>query len=147
LDDITCKTERAWLLSIPEPSSRAIHMLEGEAVIHVYDSGERWAGCLRVRSRAKFWRLLSRRERYELATISTGSIDSSAGGWTLLDEYPQLQREGREVFEFYNVLWVGWRDGVAVRQGIGRVDKAVWELQSREEINLVLGWAFGLGVT
>ncbi|UPL02287.1 hypothetical protein LCI18_013221 [Fusarium solani-melongenae] len=136
---ITCKTERAWFLNIPVSYRLAIDKLEGEGIINPYDSKETRVGCLRVHTRIVPWRLLCKREKCELVAISIGSINSTAGGWTRLDEYPELKNQNRESFEFYNVLFVEWKDGVAHRQGIGRVDKSAWELQSREEFELVLG--------
>ncbi|KAI8656307.1 HET domain-containing protein [Fusarium sp. Ph1] len=136
---IMCKTERAWFWNIPVPYRLAVDKLEEEAVINLYDSEETWVGCLRVHTRIVLWRLLCKREKCELAAISTGSIDSTAGGWTRLDEYPELKNQNRELFEFYNVLFVEWKDGVAHRQGVGRVDKSAWGRQSREELELVLG--------
>ncbi|EEU33710.1 uncharacterized protein NECHADRAFT_89228 [Fusarium vanettenii 77-13-4] len=125
---ITCKTERAWLWNIRAPFGEPIYKLEGEAAINLSDSEGTWVGCLRVQTLTVLWRLLSKRVKY-----------STAGGWSLLDEYPELKNQGRESFEFYNVLLVDWKDGVAYRQGVGRVDKSAWELQDREEFELVLG--------
>jgi len=42
-------------------------------------------------------------------------------------------------YEFFNVLWVEWKDGVAYRKALGRVFKEVWEAQALEEVGLVLG--------
>ncbi|KAF4973567.1 hypothetical protein FSARC_176 [Fusarium sarcochroum] len=136
---ISCKTERAWFFSLPEDGGLAAHKLERDGVVNLYDSKETWVGCLRVQTRIKLWRLLCRKEKIELTAISIGSIDSDASGWTHLDEHPELERQNRGVFEFYNVLLVEWKDGVAYRHGIGRVDKLAWERQSREELELILG--------
>lgn len=136
---ITCKTERAWFLNDPVPQELDVDKLAGEAIINFCDSEEAWVGYLRVHTQTVRWRLLCNREKCELVAISMGSIDSAAGGWTRLDEYAELRNHNRELFEFYNVLFVEWKNGVARRQGIGRVDKSAWELQSREELELVLG--------
>jgi hypothetical protein len=42
-------------------------------------------------------------------------------------------------YEFYNVLRVEWRDGVAYRKGIGRVWKDAWHRQKVETRDIVLG--------
>ena len=46
---------------------------------------------------------------------------------------------GGEKYEFINVLWVDWKDGVAFRKGVGRVCREMWERQELETIDLVLG--------
>ncbi|GME28650.1 putative heterokaryon incompatibility protein [Neofusicoccum parvum] len=42
------------------------------------------------------------------------------------------------VYEFYNVLWIRWKDGYAVREALGRVEKCAWERQNLEEIDVRL---------
>jgi hypothetical protein len=44
-----------------------------------------------------------------------------------------------EMYEFYNVLWIEWKKGVAYLKGIGRVMKDIWECQALESIDLTLG--------
>ena len=46
---------------------------------------------------------------------------------------------GRRLYEFYNVMYIEWEDGVAYRVAVGRVEKAKWESISKEEIDVVLG--------
>ena len=38
-----------------------------------------------------------------------------------------------------NVLWIKWIDGVAYREGVGRILKAAWDEQGPELVDLVLG--------
>jgi len=47
--------------------------------------------------------------------------------------------QGDQYYEFYNVMWVEWTDGVAYRKGIGRVLAEFWEDLYPESINLLLG--------
>ena len=42
------------------------------------------------------------------------------------------------IIEFYYVLWIGWKDGIAYRKGLGRVMKEAWDRDATEEIDLVL---------
>ncbi|KAF2824834.1 hypothetical protein CC86DRAFT_420065 [Ophiobolus disseminans] len=42
-------------------------------------------------------------------------------------------------YDFYNVLWVEWKDGIAYRKALGRVYKEAWEAQTFEEIDVILG--------
>ena len=59
-----------------------------------------------------------------------------------MDEWEHPDRpkglEGSK-YEFYNVLWAEWKDGIAYRKGCGRVMKSAWEDEEREWIDLVLG--------
>lgn len=45
----------------------------------------------------------------------------------------------KEVYTFYNVLWVKWEDGIAYRRGVGRVKRETWESMELENVDLVLG--------
>jgi hypothetical protein len=42
-------------------------------------------------------------------------------------------------YEFYNVFWIQWEDGIAYRKGIGRVEKDIWEGQPLYWIDVALG--------
>ena len=42
-------------------------------------------------------------------------------------------------YEFYNVPWVEWVNGIAYRKAIGRVWKPVWDRQDLAEIDAILG--------
>ncbi|KAI0019651.1 heterokaryon incompatibility protein-domain-containing protein [Xylariomycetidae sp. FL0641] len=44
-----------------------------------------------------------------------------------------------ETYEFYNVLWVEWRGGVAYRRACGRVPKHIWELNASSPEDIILG--------
>ncbi|KAK7985701.1 HET-domain-containing protein [Apiospora saccharicola] len=56
-------------------------------------------------------------------------------GWHITEPQPVE----KEFWEFYNVLWVEWEDGIAYRKGIGRVERSAWERLEKEDISLVLG--------
>jgi hypothetical protein len=57
-----------------------------------------------------------------------------------MEEYCISERpKDSERYEYYNVLWIEWDDGVAYRKAVGRVEKRVWESLSLESIDLVLG--------
>ncbi|KAG4423904.1 hypothetical protein IFR04_002899 [Cadophora malorum] len=77
----------------------------------------------------------------ELVAISTGCAIEGQGACDM-DEWEHPDRpkgpEGSK-YEFYNVLWVEWKDGIAYRKGCGRVMKSAWEDEEREWIDLVLG--------
>jgi hypothetical protein len=40
---------------------------------------------------------------------------------------------------FFNVMWVEWRDGIAYRKAVGRVEESVWRSVFSREIDVVLG--------
>jgi hypothetical protein len=42
-------------------------------------------------------------------------------------------------YEYYYVMWISRSGEVAYRQGLGRVEKNIWEAQKRENIHLRLG--------
>lgn len=44
-----------------------------------------------------------------------------------------------EVYEFYNVLWVEWLNGVASRKALGRVSKDAWERNRPQVASITLG--------
>ncbi|RGP79278.1 heterokaryon incompatibility [Fusarium longipes] len=136
---IATRAERAFFHNIPESYGQAVDRLEGEAVVKLCDTEQTWVGCLRVQTRTILWRLLSKKVKCELVAISQGYMNSNAHGWPRLDEHEALKNQGLDKFEFYNVLLIEWKDGIAYRQGIGRVDKSAWEAESREQIDLVLG--------
>ena len=52
---------------------------------------------------------------------------------------PQLEIEWVEVLEAYNVLWIGWSNGIAYRKGLGKVDADMWRQQPRDIVDIVLG--------
>ncbi|KAK0671525.1 heterokaryon incompatibility protein-domain-containing protein [Cercophora samala] len=54
--------------------------------------------------------------------------------WKLNDEICEL-----EEYEFYNVLWVERRDGIAYRRGSGTVWKEGWHRQNPEVRDIILG--------
>jgi len=52
-----------------------------------------------------------------------------------LAEHPKVS----DRYEYYNVLWIKWENGIAYRHGIGRVLKSIWESHGIETVEVVLG--------
>jgi len=52
-----------------------------------------------------------------------------------LEERPKTS----EFYEWYNVLWIEWKIGIAYRKALGRVWKSAWEAHDPEWIDLTLG--------
>ncbi|PQE06015.1 heterokaryon incompatibility protein [Rutstroemia sp. NJR-2017a BBW] len=82
----------------------------------------------------------------ELVAISKGCtvrMRPNLEEWRYL--CPELDHEGvpniyrENPYEFYNCLWVEWKDGIAYRKALGRVEKSMWEGLELEEIELILG--------
>jgi hypothetical protein len=64
----------------------------------------------------------------------TGEVPSDSDG-TLRYKYWNTL----EVYEWYNVLWIEWKDGIAYRKGLGRVSKEAWESMDLEAVDVLLG--------
>lgn len=80
----------------------------------------------------------------ELVAISRGSSRNANPGtsWFLHEALPELvvnELRGLRKYQWYNVLWVKWEDGIAYRQGIGRVWKPIWERLSLKTVDVKLG--------
>jgi hypothetical protein len=79
----------------------------------------------------------------EVIEISAGSVKDREAEKQSFDEWEWggclESRLSRKVYEFYNVLWISWEDGVAYRKALGRVEKHVWEALEKEKIDVILG--------
>ncbi|KAI1213344.1 HET-domain-containing protein [Annulohypoxylon truncatum] len=140
---ITCKTRRGWLLAAKEFENPG---RKRGSMISLRDQAGNWAGALLLHEPLfeEANRNTDNRIRVELVEIASGSVRNDARyleplnqileEW-VLDERPK----GGPCYEYYYVLWIEWRDEIAYRKGLGRVQKHAWELQDREWIDLVLG--------
>jgi uncharacterized protein with NRDE domain len=76
----------------------------------------------------------------ELLAISRGKATLS--GLDCDSAFPELYedhiRKFEDVFEFYNVLYIEWEDSYVVREGLGRVEKSIWEQQDLKEVDVEL---------
>jgi hypothetical protein len=59
--------------------------------------------------------------------------------YDLAERSHEERPKSAERYEFYNVLWIEWKDGIAYRKGVGRVEKSMWEAQPLEWIQVTLG--------
>ena len=50
-----------------------------------------------------------------------------------------FSKPDKTVYEFYDVLWVEYEDGVAYRKAIGRVRKEVWDRETLGWVDITLG--------
>ncbi|KAH8196147.1 hypothetical protein TruAng_009682 [Truncatella angustata] len=90
-------------------------------------------------------------ETFELVEIAEGAVlgDKTVSCWGdfgfKLAPMPEVavpvktfaQREPEHAVVY--VMWIKWRNGVAYRQGLGRVLKTAWRRDASEEIDLMLG--------
>ncbi|KAK4204751.1 heterokaryon incompatibility protein-domain-containing protein [Triangularia verruculosa] len=53
-------------------------------------------------------------------------------------DHPERPR-GDPWYEYYYVMWIEWKDGVAYRKGLGTVVRSIWEAQDRKPVHLMLG--------
>ena len=103
----------------------------------VDDEGN-WAGTIRLNT--------SRTDRlppglsYELIALSAAKAENSGNYDGKLDEWeiPERPQDSR-FYEFYYVMWIEWERGIAYRKAIGTVYKPMWERQTREDIDVILG--------
>ncbi|KAH8885446.1 hypothetical protein GQ53DRAFT_751170 [Thozetella sp. PMI_491] len=76
--------------------------------------------------------------KLELVSLSQGWSLWTANMAELRDKRTAA-RTSTERYEFHNVLWVQWKDGVASRYGLGRVMADCWASLEPEAVDLVLG--------
>ena len=81
-------------------------------------------------------------EPCELVAVSKGSVKPlPEGGPTdtvTADLYWDELPKTNGLYEFYNVLWIKWEGDHVVREGVGRVEKSIWEQQKLEPIDTQL---------
>jgi hypothetical protein len=139
---ISCTVERCFLSLRKRHSRFRGRSFELGYYCSLFDNQGTWAGSLRPHYDSQIEVTSGTRlQECELVSISQGVVNNSPkthpawiDEWDLLDR-PKLT----EKYEFHNVLWIIWENGIAYRQGLGRVMKEVWEQQKAEEILLVLG--------
>lgn len=117
---------------------------KGEIVIR--DKSGRWAGCLILQYHLDFDETghsmeenLNVGDALELVAISQGFAYNDWVEHHLCEWHHEERPRSGEKYEWYNVLWVDWHDGIAKRNAVGRIHKAMWEDQALEVIDLVLG--------
>ncbi|CZR66242.1 uncharacterized protein PAC_16143 [Phialocephala subalpina] len=137
---LSCEIDKAWLL-LGEKISR------GHMSFSLRDHGGAWAGAIQLHEDPLKGSLISYepakvfQERWcELVAISRGHAQNSIEDLDLPEwEMRERPKPEHHMYEFYNVLWIEWKEGVAYRKGIGRVMKDIWDCQALERIDLILG--------
>ena len=101
----------------------------------VGDHGE-WIGVLRLPTE------LPSNKIFEIIELSRGSVRKSESERDTFDEWdrPGFERCWADgIYEFYNVMAVSWKNGVAYREAVGRIEKSSWDEINTRDIDIVLG--------
>jgi hypothetical protein len=134
---LSFRTQRTWLcvgedVSIYRPC------------VSVRDNSGPWAGILNPHNEQDLALLLRdagpfpRKPIIELIAISRGSAYNARYG-TSLDEWRLEERpKSFENYEYFNVLWIEWDDGIAYRKALGRIVMEIWERQVLELVDVTL---------
>ncbi|PQE13531.1 heterokaryon incompatibility protein [Rutstroemia sp. NJR-2017a WRK4] len=160
---LSCYTKRGWLQlaeTVPvkiQLDRGGLHYKSDWTVLRTMNGT--WAGALNFQSSeqetssisdsmsdASDEPIVAQSTTIELVAISKGCtvrLRPNLEEWRYL--CPELDHEGvpniyrENPYEFYNCLWVEWKDGIAYRKALGRVEKSMWEGLELEEIELILG--------
>lgn len=116
------------------------------AHVSMRTSQNEWAGVIRLHSRDHFERQgldpAKSPVELQLIAISRGFIANGLESY-VAREIPEYVLEERpkagEKYEFYNIMWISWRNGIAYREGLGRVHKDKWDSLQVSSIDIVLG--------
>ncbi|EJP60925.1 heterokaryon incompatibility protein [Beauveria bassiana ARSEF 2860] len=138
---ISCCTRRAYMLS-----AERIRKFYGKApVFSLRDEYGRWVGALEplVRFAESADRMnMQEDELVEVVELARGCCPDTTASETGIEELDHPERRGGTDdgwYHFHWVMWIEWEEEVAYRKGIGRICSTVWETQSKEHINLMLG--------
>ncbi|QDS75313.1 hypothetical protein FKW77_001554 [Venturia effusa] len=83
------------------------------------------------------------RETYSLSNPDFPGIElielSRERGNTMMDGASWQPRNKAGFFEFVNIMWIEWQDGIAYRKAIGQIMQHVWDGYELETIDVTLG--------
>ena len=134
-----CNTHRAWLhASFDEAPQR-----KSQLRVWLRDQEGFWVGVLLLHNEAdlaSLEKVSPSGPRVELVAISRGQVPNSSKDLAFMElshaEFPKTSK----LYEFYNVLWIEWQDGIAYRRAHGRVLRNMWEKHPElEPVAFVLG--------
>jgi hypothetical protein len=133
-----CSTRRTYLFA----NSSEYEYTGANKFVWLRDAKKKWAGVLLLHAESdrEFFKSESEeRVKVELVAISKGHIPNDEWQHAPAEMEHEERFKETELYEFYNVLWVEWKQGIAYRRGHGRVEKGVWEGLDVEKVELVLG--------
>jgi hypothetical protein len=137
-----CTTSRGYLKFGEAKTSTSSRC----SAVNLMTKWNRWAGCIRMNCRpSEVEAILAQQQQSckglcELVEMSAGSVKNQQVEEQSFDEWNNpkcLRRKG--FYEFVNVLWIEWIDGIAYRKALGRVRKNVWRKEAKQKIQLTLG--------
>ncbi|OHE94399.1 hypothetical protein CORC01_10327 [Colletotrichum orchidophilum] len=107
------------------------------------DPDGRWAGVLRLNassSNSAEFHGAAVGETCELMEVSAGSVENQRGGDVSVDEWEDAECPRHTgTYDFVNVLWIEWVNGVAYRKALGRVWESALAGVAAEEAHITLG--------
>ncbi|KAH7068234.1 heterokaryon incompatibility protein-domain-containing protein [Paraphoma chrysanthemicola] len=134
---LSCQTQRTWLHLGGYIQTE--YMYEKDpTLVSLLDGDGMWAGALKLHDEQLF-ATFSVGPPIELVAISKGYAYNSSKNEEIHEWDLEERPHSTEKYEFFNVLWVEWNNGIAYRKALGRVNAEVWLAQDLENISLVLG--------
>ncbi|KAK1961804.1 heterokaryon incompatibility protein [Colletotrichum sublineola] len=130
-----------WMYSPENLLARSVQVPH----VSLYTSHSEWAGVLRLHSHDYLeTRNLDPAKgpiEVQLIAISRGFIpnDLEYNGGNFAEYAREERPKHGQRYEFYNVMWINWRDGIAFREGLGRVRKETWDALQAPTIDIILG--------
>ena len=115
--------------------------------VPIRDANDAWVGILRVPNeeilasvRLEKTDTILESRPLEFIALSRGYADASRKEEPGLDEWLLEERPvTKGLYEFYNVMWIEWKNGIAYRIALGRILREVWEGQNLEWVDVTLG--------
>lgn len=136
---LSCETKRAWFCLGEKISRRQMSF----SLRHQDGS---WAGVIHLHEDPPKRNLtscdpknVSQERRCKLVAISLGQAYNSIEDLDLAEWKMRERPKQTPMYEFYNVLWIEWKERIAYRKGIGRVMKDIWDRQALQCFHLILG--------
>lgn len=115
--------------------------------VDLLDSAGKWCGVLRLNRSLRAVDVQAFLDNevgkhngmVELIEISAGEVLNQSIEEKSFDEWNREEcPRHKGLYEFINVLWIQWENGVAYREALGRVTKDVWRKTATEKIPVVL---------
>ena len=135
---IFCSTYRTFLFA----NAKEAEFRGPSRTIILRDTNGKWAGVLLLQNKSdqeEFKTEEGDGVKVEVVAISRGYTPNSEWQHAPAEMGHEERPKEAEMYDFFNVLWIEWKDGVAYRRAHGRVEKGVWERLDVEKVELVLG--------
>lgn len=135
---ISCVTKRAFLIA-SGPANTDHPMLP------LRDLNGRWAGVLQLDESLSIQEGIKGQAQsfYSRKLEFVEVIYGFSLPWKTLGTSDYIPSEVKakigNIYHYYYVLCIEWKDGITYRKGIAQIWKDMWEAQDREVIDLILG--------